>query len=113
RGVRRARGAPPSTRPRGAGGGSVAAAAKGRGGGGATYGSPGIGPAVTSSSAAASRTLRVTTNSPESPLHRSPSAGPNELRPRVGLSPTSPHMLAGPRIEPPPSLPWAAGTNPG
>src|SRR5215468_5935234 len=71
-----------------------------------------MGPALTSSSAAASRTLRVTTNSTEKPLQRSPSAGPKELRPRVGLSPTRPHMLAGPRIEPPPSLAWATGTIP-
>ena len=69
-------------------------------------------PAVTSSSAAASRTLRVTTNSAENPLQRSPSAGPKELRPRVGLRPTRPHMLAGPRMEPPPSLACAAGTMP-
>ena len=73
---------------------------------------PASGPRSTSSSAAVSRTLRVTTNSAEKPLQRSPSAGPNELRPRVGLSPTRPHMLAGPRIEPPPSLACAAGTMP-
>src|SRR4051812_205550 len=69
-------------------------------------------PAVTSSSAAASRTERVRTNSFAQPLHRSPSAGPNELRPRLGLRPTSPHMLAGMRIDPPPSLACAAGTMP-
>src|SRR5262245_7760445 len=71
-----------------------------------------MGPALTSSSAALSRTLRVTTNSAEKPLQRSPSAGPTELRPLVGLSPTSAHMLAGPRIDPPPSLACAAGTMP-
>ena len=31
-------------------------------------------------------------------------------RPRVGLSPTSPHSAAGMRIEPEMSLAWAAGT---
>ena len=34
-------------------------------------------------------------------------------RPRLGLMPKSPLMLAGMRIEPPPSLPWANGTMPG
>ena len=71
-----------------------------------------MGPATRSSKAAASRTLRVTANSQEKPFQRSPSPGPNELRPRVGLSPTRAHMLAGPRIDPPPSLAWAAGTMP-
>ena len=37
------------------------------------------------------------------------SSGPPEIRPRVGLIPNRPHTLAGIRIEPPPSLPWAAG----
>ncbi len=32
------------------------------------------------------------------------------LRPRVGLRPTRPQWLAGIRIEPPPSPPWARGT---
>jgi hypothetical protein len=93
-------------------GGDASASANGRGGSGAVYGSPGIAPAVTSRSAAASRTLRVTTNSAEKPFQRSPRPGPNELRARVGLRPTRPHMLAGPRIEPPPSLACAAGTMP-
>src|SRR5262245_45110041 len=65
-----------------------------------------------SSRAAASRTERVTANSAERPFQRSPTVGPNELRPRVGLSPTSPHIDAGMRIEPPPSLACAAGTMP-
>ena len=34
------------------------------------------------------------------------------MRPRAGLSPTSPQQAAGIRIEPPPSLPWATGTMP-
>jgi hypothetical protein len=84
----------------------------GRCGGGAAYGSPGIAPAKTSSSAAQSRTLRVTMNSADRPLQRSPVFGPNEQRARVGLRPTNPHMLAGPRIDPPPSLACATGTRP-
>src|SRR4051794_16682661 len=42
----------------------------------------------------------------------SPKSGPHDTRPRLGLSPTSPHALAGMRIDPPPSLPWAAATIP-
>src|SRR5512139_3801714 len=71
-----------------------------------------MGPLVTSSRAAASRTERVTTNSAEKPFQRSPAPGPKELRPRVGLRPTRPQLEAGMRIEPPPSLACAAGTMP-
>ena len=39
-------------------------------------------------------------------------AGPCDTRPREVLRPTRPHTLAGMRIDPPPSLPWAIGTNP-
>src|SRR4051794_27222400 len=39
-------------------------------------------------------------------------AGPREMRPRLGLSPTSPQQAAGTRSEPPPSLPWPSGTIP-
>src|SRR5215472_18832656 len=46
------------------------------------------------------------------PPRRSPNMGPSGLRPRVGLRPTSPQHEAGMRIEPPPSLAWAAGTMP-
>jgi hypothetical protein len=92
--------------------GAPTSAANGRDGGGATYGSPGIAPAVASSSAAASRTERVTMNSAEKPLQRSPSPGPNEFRPRDGLRPTSAQWLAGMRIDPPPSLACATGTRP-
>ncbi len=42
----------------------------------------------------------------------SPTSGPSLVRWRVGFSPTSPLMLAGIRIEPPPSLAWATGTMP-
>ena len=76
------------------------------------YGSPGIGPAMTSSTAALSRTVRVSTCRTTSPDQDSPSSGPSDTRPRVGLSPKSPHMLAGMRIEPPPSPAWPSGTMP-
>src|SRR5215468_2797704 len=69
-------------------------------------------PATTSSTAAVSRTVFDTTSSQEKPLQRSPAPGPNEVRPRVGLSPTSPQCDAGMRIEPPPSLACAAATMP-
>jgi hypothetical protein len=39
-------------------------------------------------------------------------SGAEEMRPRVGLMPNSPQTLAGMRIDPPPSLPWAAGASP-
>ncbi len=41
-----------------------------------------------------------------------PRAGPLLTRPRLGFSPKRPQQLAGMRIEPPPSLPWATGTMP-
>jgi hypothetical protein len=46
------------------------------------------------------------------PAHASPVIGPWLTRPRVGLSPTSPHSLAGMRMEPPPSLACATDTMP-
>src|SRR5699024_11222477 len=58
---------------------------------------------------AVSRTVRVTTPSVDSP-RPSPLRGPLETRPRLGLSPTSPQAAAGIRMDPPPSLAWAAGT---
>jgi len=78
--------------------------------GGAEYGSPGMLPAITSSTAALSRTERVTTCSMASPCQASPMSGPSDTRPRDGFSPTKPHSLAGMRIEPPPSLAWATAT---
>ena len=39
-------------------------------------------------------------------------SGALDTRPRVGLIPNSPHTLDGMRIDPPPSLPWAAGASP-
>ena len=67
---------------------------------------------ITSSTPAASRTVRVTAPSITPPAHASPVSGPWLTRPRVGLSPTSPHSLAGMRMEPPPSLACATGTRP-
>ena len=62
-----------------------------------------------SSMAAVSRTVRLTTPSMVAPIHPSPS-GSWVTRPRLGFRPTSPHSLAGTRIDPPPSLAWAIGT---
>ena len=62
--------------------------------------------------AAESRTERVTTCSATRPPIRSPYCGASELRPRVGFKPTRPQHEAGMRMEPPPSLAWAAGTIP-
>ncbi len=84
----------------------------GRDGAGATNGSPGSGPAATSSSAAASRTVRVTANCTLSGRAISPLPGPTDTRPREVFRPTSPQHAAGMRIEPPPSLACAAGTIP-
>jgi hypothetical protein len=42
----------------------------------------------------------------------SPPNGALLIRPRLGLMPNSPLMLAGMRMEPPPSLPCANGTIP-
>ena len=67
---------------------------------------------ITSSTPAASRTVRVTTPSIVPPAQLSPTIGPWLTRPRVGLSPTIPHSLAGIRIEPPPSLACATATMP-
>src|SRR6266705_4192673 len=69
-------------------------------------------PLITSRTAAASRTVRASAPSVTLPAHASPISGPWLTRPRVGLSPTSPHSLAGMRIDPPPSLPCATGTMP-
>ena len=85
-------------------------AGRGAAGGGATYGSPGPGPAVASSSAAVSRTLRVTACSVEHPPRPSPAYGVWVLRPRVGFRPTNPQHAAGARIEPKPSEACAIGS---
>src|SRR5215813_2852881 len=84
----------------------------GRAGGGAQYGSPTSGPEVASSSAALSRTVRVTAWPTDAPPQPSPASGPMGLRARVGLRPKSPQQDAGIRIEPPPSVACAIGTMP-
>ena len=92
--------------------GALTSSRNGRAGGATTYGSPGSGPAVQSSIAAVSRTVRLTTCSQIRPLMMSPSIGPSGLRARVGFRPTRPQHEAGMRIEPPPSLACAIGTMP-
>jgi hypothetical protein len=39
-------------------------------------------------------------------------SGPSEILPRDGLIPKRPQTLDGMRMDPPPSLPWAAGARP-
>src|SRR5580658_10082699 len=73
--------------------------------------SPGKLPDMTSSSSAASATVRAIGPSTLSP-DRSGISGPPEIRPRDGLMPNRPQTLLGMRMEPPPSLPWAAGARP-
>ena len=73
--------------------------------------SPGKFPVITSSSSAASATVRAIGPLTPRPA-RSGISGPSEIRPRDGLIPNSPHTLDGMRMEPPPSLPWAAGARP-
>ncbi len=75
-------------------------------------GSPTSGPTTASSSAAASRTERVTANCTESGRARSSLPGPTEVRPREVFRPTSPQHAAGMRIDPPPSLACANGIMP-
>ena len=70
-----------------------------------------VGPAMASSKTAASRTVRASGPCTDSPLI-SPSSGATEIRPRLVLMPTNPLTLEGMRIEPPPSLPGAAGSRP-
>lgn len=69
-------------------------------------------PLIRSRTAAASRTVRVTTPSVVAPAQLSPTSGPWLTRARVGFRPTSAHSDAGMRIDPPPSLAWATGTIP-
>src|SRR5713101_2648185 len=66
---------------------------------------------MTSSSAAASRTVRAT--GPDVPRPSEPEPyGDGDTRPRDGLIPRRPQHDAGMRIEPPPSLPCATGHSP-
>src|SRR5882757_4655405 len=94
------------------GGGAPTSATKGRRCGGAGYGSPRIGPAVASSSAALSRTETVMPCSATHPPIMSPYSGPSGTRARVGLNPNNPHAEAGNRSDPDRSLPCAIGTIP-
>src|SRR5690625_7688493 len=64
-----------------------------------------------SSSSAASATVRAIGPAVERPM-KSGLKGPDVTRPRVGLIPKTPQAAAGMRMEPPPSLPWAAGARP-
>ena len=66
---------------------------------------------MASSIAAASRTVRASGPLVPSPV-TSPPNGALLIRPRLGLIPNRPFMLAGMRIDPPPSLPCANGTSP-
>jgi len=54
----------------------------------------------------------VTAPSVTPPAQASPVSGPWLTRPRVGFSPTTPHSLAGMRMDPPPSLACATATMP-
>src|SRR4029079_9627098 len=91
-------------------GSAPTSSANGRSGGGAQYGSPVSYPAITSRSAAASATVRVIGPLVEKPS--SPPYGAGDTRPRAGLIPNRPQHDAGILIDPPPSLPCAAGASP-
>src|SRR5688500_16559218 len=68
------------------------------------------GPRTASRSAALSRTVRLTQCS--TLRLASARTGPRDVRPWLGLSPTSPHADAGIRMLPPPSDALANGTIP-
>lgn len=68
-------------------------------------------PVNTSSNNAASATDRVIGPATDNPVHTS-SCGANDTRPRCGFNPNNPVAAAGNRIDPPPSEPNAADTNP-
>ena len=78
-------------------GSAPTSSSSGRSNGGATYGSPGSYPEIASSTAAVSRTLRVTHPSMVAPAHASPINGAWLTRPLLGFRPTSPHSDAGTR----------------
>jgi hypothetical protein len=67
---------------------------------------------MASSTAAESRTDRVTTPWMVLPIHESPPSGPSDTRARLGFKPTRPQLAAGTRMDPPPSLPWPTATKP-
>ena len=81
-------------------------------GGGGRWRSTSAGPAVTSSISAVSATSRVSQPATDSPCQCS-GCGASETRPRWGFRPKRLHNAAGTRIDPPPSVPSAAGTMPG
>jgi hypothetical protein len=68
-------------------------------------------PAITASSSAASRTVRVSGPMIES-VFQPGKPGSLGTRPNVGFTPTSPQYEAGMRTDPPPSVPSASGVMP-
>src|SRR5437764_13772746 len=70
-----------------------------------------VGPDITSSNNAASRTVRASGPCTDRPL-MSELSGALDTRPRLVLMPNKPLTLAGMRTDPPPSLPGAAATRP-
>src|SRR3954471_2403982 len=70
-----------------------------------------VGPDIASSNAAASRTVRASGPCTDRPLI-SLLSGAVETRPRLVLMPKRPLTLDGIRMDPPPSLPGAAGSSP-
>ena len=74
--------------------------------------SPTSEPEISSNRMAVSRTVRDSTPCVDWELVASLAKGAKLSRPRDGFSPTNPQMLAGMRIEPPPSLAEAMGTMP-
>src|SRR5262245_54233299 len=65
-----------------------------------------------SSRSALSRTDRVSAWATDCGEANSVGTGAVDTLPRDGLRPTNPHMAEGIRIDPPPSVPWPAGTMP-
>src|SRR3954447_14313805 len=91
--------------------GSSSQARRNDSGGSCQTQSEGDGPAIASSSAAASRTVRAIGPCTDKPL-MSELNGATETRPRLVLMPNRPQTLDGMRMDPPPSLPGAAPTRP-
>src|SRR3989442_12392568 len=69
-------------------------------------------PAITSSTSAASRTVRVMGPTWETPANPLGNPRPSGTRPYEGLKPYTPQNAAGRRIEPPPAAPGARGPQP-
>ena len=89
--------------------GAPTSSRNGRSGAASHHASPFAYPCITSSSAAASATVRAI-----GPFVAFQLWGPGapETRPRDGLMPKTPHHADGMRIEPPPSEPWATEPKP-